>query len=170
MYNRLLSITLQPAEHRSWMSVARTKKSKNPNLRVSYCSGVCAVFWTTLRPPRLVCCATQHLPVPSVAERAGSDRVQANIVPCWTAIRQGAGQRAGCQMKQSVASLCSSLNACQTTKTNHNTCCHSSAHHSIWCLHCFKEGRKVLVLNESKKAQICPVQPGNNRAASPAAC
>lgn len=60
-------------------------------------------FKPRFRPPRLSHCATQRRPVPSAAEC---------IMPRWTAIRQGAGNRAGCQMKQRVASLCSSLYAC----------------------------------------------------------
>lgn len=55
-----------------------------------------------------------------------SERVQADIMPCWTGIKQGAGRRVGCQMKQRDASLCSSFYACQATKGNRNTCCRSA--------------------------------------------
>ncbi len=97
--------------NRSCTTVASIK-NYNPNFCQSYCSRVCAVTWTSLRPPRISYCATQAQFCLRLSAMNPESRVQANVMPRWTAIRRGAGKGAGCQMKQRVSSLCSGLCAC----------------------------------------------------------
>lgn len=114
---------------------------------VSYCSGVRAAFlnhapatplcllWRTKTPTsacgRLRCfwqSPGQHHALLLDSDQTGSSKESG--LPNKTE---------DCQFVQQLT-----VYACQATKRNPNTCCHSSPHHSIWCLQCFEEERRVL--------------------------